>query len=201
MRIKPRLLKRWQFSASVLAPAVVLLTITAGVVVGFVLWSTADVDRRSLERQTELVRNIVADEVAKVPRAQESIAIWDDAIEHTRRGLDKDWVDNNLGIWMYEYYGYDHVVLFDQADQPIYTMSGGVAPAPALFVSEKSMLMKEVAALRALLGAGALQARPLSSRKLWTCVRSMAGRLSSASSRSSPTPERSCRSRAANTCI
>ena len=50
------------------------------------------------------------------------------------------------------------MVLFDQADQPIYTMSGGVAPAPALFVSEKSMLMKEVAALRALLGAGALQA-------------------------------------------
>ncbi|MDP1732052.1 MAG: EAL domain-containing protein [Devosia sp.] len=157
MRIKPRLLKRWQFSASVFAPAVLLLAITAAAVVGFVLWSTADVDRRSLLRQTELVRNILAEEVAKVPRAQESIAIWDDAIERTKFKFDKDWIDNNLGIWMYEYYGHDHVVVFDQDDEPIYTMSDGVSPETTLFASERSLLTREVAAMRALIASGALQ--------------------------------------------
>jgi diguanylate cyclase (GGDEF)-like protein len=158
MRTKPRLLKRWQFSASVLAPAVLLLAITAAVVVGFVLWSAADVDHRSLQRQTELVRNILAEEVAKVPHAQESIAIWDDAIEHTKIEFDKDWIDNNLGIWMHAYYGHDHVVLFDQDDEPIYTMSEGLAPATELFASEKNSLMQEVAAMRALIASGALEA-------------------------------------------
>ena len=158
MRIKPRLLKRWQFSAGVLAPAILSLVITASVVLGYVLWSTADVDERALQRQAELVSNVLAQAIDEVPHAQESIAIWDDAIVNTKIAPNKDWIDNNLGIWMYEYYGLDHVIIFDEADKPIYTMSNGVAPAAGLFRDEGGTLIEEVSALRALIASGAMQA-------------------------------------------
>jgi diguanylate cyclase (GGDEF)-like protein len=158
MRNKPWLLKRWQFSASVLAPAILSLVLTGAAVIGYVLWSTADVDQRALQRQTELVRNVIAQEIGKVPHAQESIAIWDDAILNTKFAFDKDWIDNNLGIWMHEYYGFDHVLIFDAADQPIYTMSDGLSPAAGLFASEAGLLMPQVAALREIIADGALRA-------------------------------------------
>jgi diguanylate cyclase (GGDEF)-like protein len=158
MRDKPRRLQRWHFSAGVLAPAIVSLVVTGAAVISYVLWSTADIDQRSLQRQSELVRNVVAQEIEKVPHAQESIAIWDDAIENTKTAFNKKWIDNNLGIWLYEYYGYDHVVIFDQADQPIYTMSEGVSPAIGLFSSASGVLMPQVTALRELIAGGALNA-------------------------------------------
>lgn len=157
MRNRPRL-KRWQFSAGVLAPAVLSLVLTGAVVLGYVLWSTADIDERALQRQIELVRNVIEGEIEKVPRAQESIAIWDDAIINTKIAPNKDWIDNNLGIWMNRYYGYDHVVVLDEADRPIYTMSDGRSPAAGLFASERSALMPQIAALRELIAGGALQA-------------------------------------------
>jgi len=157
MRNEPRLLKRWQFSASVLAPAILSLVLTGAAVIGYVLWSTADIDRRALQRQTELVRQVVAQEIEKVPHAQESIAIWDDAIANTKIDFNKDWIDDNLGIWMREYFGYDHVVILDQSDRPIYTMSDGLSPAAELFASERGLLLPQVAALRGLIADGALK--------------------------------------------
>ena len=43
-----RFLARWQFQASVLAPVVLSLLVTAATVLAFVLWSTSDLDQRSL---------------------------------------------------------------------------------------------------------------------------------------------------------
>ncbi len=157
MRIKSRLLTRWQFSVSALTPAILLLVLAAAIISGFVLWSSANVDRASLERQAELVQLVIDQELARVPRTQESVALWDEAITNTRLKFREEWVDSNLGSWLYDYYGLDSVAILNDADQLIYTMSEGVSPAPELFAAQSSVLMAQVPALRALLATGAVK--------------------------------------------
>ena len=151
-------LKRWQFSARVLTPSVIWLFFALAMVTGFVLWSSANVDRTSLERQTELVQAVAGQELARIPRTQESVTLWDEAIANTAVAFDKEWVDNNLGVWLYEYYGFNSVVILNEADEPIYTMSDGTAPAPELFAAERARFAELVAALRAQLRQGAVAA-------------------------------------------
>jgi diguanylate cyclase (GGDEF)-like protein len=157
MRIKPRLLTQWRFSVSALTPAILLLVMAAAIIFGFVLWSSANVDRASLERQTGLVQFVIDQELARVPRTQESVALWDEAITNTKLTFDEEWVDGNLGSWLYEYYGLDSVAILNETDQLIYTMSEGVSPAPELFAAQSSVLMAQVPALRALLATGAIE--------------------------------------------
>ena len=157
MRIEPRLLTQWRFSASALTPAILLLVMAAAIIFGFVLWSSANVDRASLDRQTGLVQFVIDEELAKVPRTQESVALWDEAITNTKLTFDEEWVDSNLGGWLYEYYGLDSVAILNESDQLIYTMNEGVSPAPELFAAQSSVLMAQVPALRALLATDAVK--------------------------------------------
>ncbi len=158
MRLTPRFRRRWQFSVSILAPAVISMVLTALAVLGFVAWSTNGIDRTALERETRLVAAAFERQVEQIPYAQESVAIWDDALIYTRDAYDKEWLDNNLGVWMYDYYGFDAVAVLDETNAPIYTMTGGVAPSPGLFSAERATIAPLVAEIRSAVAAGALDA-------------------------------------------
>src|SRR5687768_1175132 len=119
---------RWQFSVSVIAPTVILLMVTALAVAAFVIWTTRGIDERSLERQSALAARALERQIEEIPYAQESIAIWDDAIQFAKLAPDKDWLDNNLGVWMYDYYGFDAVAVVSDSNVPTYTMTDGAAP-------------------------------------------------------------------------
>ena len=131
MRFRHRLLRRWQFSVTVLAPAIASLALTAVAVVSFVVWSTNGIDERSVDRQIRLAAVAMERQIAQVPYAQESVAIWDDAIVNTRQRFNKSWLDNNLGTWMNEYYGFDAIAVLDDRNEPIYTAVGSDSPSAA----------------------------------------------------------------------
>ena len=57
--MKAQFLARWQFQASVLAPVVLSLLVTAATVLAFVLWATSDLDERSLQREMQLASHIL----------------------------------------------------------------------------------------------------------------------------------------------
>jgi diguanylate cyclase (GGDEF)-like protein len=135
---------------------VLAILVAVGIVIGFVLWATADLDRRSLERETELLTRIMSDEVAQIPHDQQSVAIWDDAVENTAVHFDPGWIDINLGSWMASYFGHDEVFILDARDRPVYAMGQGHAADPGLFSGDLEDIAPLVRQMRQLLAGGAL---------------------------------------------
>lgn len=157
MQVGSRRLRRWQFSVGVVAPAVLLLVLTAVAVAAFVMWSANGIDARALDRQDSLASRALERQIAEIPHAQESVAIWDDAITYAKLAFDQEWLDNNLGTWMGEYYGFDAVAVLSYRDEPIYTMVDGMSPSPAFFEEAVHVFAPLVAEVRSKIAAGGLE--------------------------------------------
>ena len=121
------MLERWQFSASVLLPVVLALGITAAAVLGFVFWSTANIDERAAVRQSEMLQQVIQTRRSQLIRELSSIASKDDAVVNTKLMFNFNWVDNNLGRWMYNFFGHQRTMVFGADNQPLYVMHDGMA--------------------------------------------------------------------------
>jgi diguanylate cyclase (GGDEF)-like protein len=147
---------RWSFSLSVIAPTVILLVATALAVTAFLVWIANGIDQRSLESQSRLAARALERQIAEIPYAQESVAIWDDAIQYAKFTPDKEWLDNNLGVWMGEYYGFNAVAVVSEEDVPTYTMSEETSPSPEFFSKHWPVLSPLLAELRRNIKGGAI---------------------------------------------
>src|SRR5690242_18683628 len=96
--------KRWHFSARVLAPTAASLLITGAAVFAFILWSTQDIDKNADAHESALAAGALQKTIESVPHNQQSVAIWDDAIQNTKVEVNKDWLDSNMGVWMGSFY-------------------------------------------------------------------------------------------------
>src|SRR5262245_52070630 len=77
--------------------------------------------RQQREAQAAVTRNIL-----KLPKEQETIAIWDDPILRIQRRVpDTDWLHQNIGAWLNTNFGHDEVYILDGHDRPIYALAGG----------------------------------------------------------------------------
>lgn len=135
-----------------------LAAFSLAMVVGFGLFATLKADRDSLERQKTFVNTGIAAELTEMTRQQTSVAVWDDSVLAARRG-DQGWMAENLGEWMYAYYGQDRVYVLDPGGAPIYAMRDGKTVFPPDFADDGSVVEPPLAKLRALMrdaaGAGA----------------------------------------------
>jgi diguanylate cyclase (GGDEF)-like protein len=127
MQPKTSTLERWQFSAAVLLPVVLALVITAAAVLGFVFWSTANIDERALERQSAMFRQVIEARRTQLEHELASVAVRDDTVVNTRLMFNFNWVDRNLGKWMHEFFGHNRIVVLDALAQPLYMMEDGVS--------------------------------------------------------------------------
>ncbi len=76
----------------------------------FLSWSTESIDKVSIDRQIGVVRYDVGLFRAQVDHDQESVTVWDDAIEAVRQhetAAAQEWMRVNLGAWMLSYFGHD----------------------------------------------------------------------------------------------
>ena len=103
----------FQVTLTVLA----LAAFSLAMVIGFGFFATLKADRDSLEKQKIFVTNGIADEIAAVVRQQQSVTVWDDSIINAKAG-NQTWMAENLGEWMYAYYGHDRVYVLDDAGRP-----------------------------------------------------------------------------------
>jgi diguanylate cyclase (GGDEF)-like protein len=147
-----------RFFSAVLAPVVICLIVTAAATLGFILWSAQGVDQRSLEHETNLARFVTRSQLDRIPNDQESATIWDEAIIHTKQNFDLDWLNSNLGVWMSEYFGHDEVIILNDQDRPIYTMTGGKSVEPSVSRSELADVQPMVAELRGKIANGGIDA-------------------------------------------
>jgi diguanylate cyclase (GGDEF)-like protein len=103
--------------------AAIILNIVAA---GLLYWSTSEADRIAIERQRALVDLVVSQLRATIAHDQESVTVWDDAVQRVR-GQDGEWIDENLGTWMNTYFGHDASYIIDPENRPIYASVDGAA--------------------------------------------------------------------------
>ena len=122
------------FLTHIVLPVAATVAAVAAIVALLLVWSTRQVDHAAQARQQRLVALIVHDSIAALAHDQEASTVWDDAVlQLRRRPIDPAWLDANLGVWFYTYYGHDRVYIVDPRGRPIYAMQDGRrAPAERL---------------------------------------------------------------------
>lgn len=136
-----------------MAPVVLALAVAATTVVTFLLWSTAELDSATLERERELARRVVATEGRHIAHDQLSATLSDDAVKHTRFGYDRDWVSVNLGQRMHAHFGHNRAFVLDPTNRPLFAMDQGQTVTPDLYYADREAYAPIVESLRATLRA------------------------------------------------
>ncbi|HEY9011164.1 MAG TPA: EAL domain-containing protein [Devosia sp.] len=141
-----------------MAPVVLSLLVTAATVLAFILWSTSDLDEQSRLRELKLAEHILDEQRQTIPHDQQSVTIWDDAIERAKLNFDPEWVDNNLGSWMYEFFGHDRTFVLNDENQPIFAQSQGYPVNLGIYDADERVYRRLVEQLRERIAAGAVDA-------------------------------------------
>lgn len=118
------------------------------------LWATHEADRVAVERQHRLVELLISQLRSGVAHDQESVTVWDDALNAVQSGRSAKWIDANLGSWMHTYFGHDGAYVVNPQDNPIYAFAAGVAPHGSNYQTIKVSAAPLVAQLRKRLRVG-----------------------------------------------
>jgi len=109
-----------------LAVASVLTVVAAALLVlGGVWWSAKRADQAAKDRLYQTVSYAVAKTARQIPYDQESVAYWDDAVVNTRNAFNEAWADENLGVWMFDYFKHDRTNVLDTNNRIVYAMADG----------------------------------------------------------------------------
>ncbi|TPK99408.1 MULTISPECIES: EAL domain-containing protein [unclassified Mesorhizobium] len=130
-----------------------VLTLAAfalAIVVGFGFYAAGQADNASLERQKMFIADGLQDQIAAVEREQESVSVWDDAIANVRAG-NQTWIEENLSVWMYTYYGHNRVYILDAANHAIHAMREGKVVDASAYGEDQPVLLPAIEKLRGML--------------------------------------------------
>ncbi len=127
--------------------ALVLFGVLLLAVVAFAGWSA---NRTSLVRERQLVENALDESVSRVLDQQKAIAWWDDAVSNVQaRPMDREWVDTNIGLYFYETYSHDEVIIVDQHNRPVYaTVDGEFSDVAEAYAKHRTVFDMIVAEAR-----------------------------------------------------
>jgi diguanylate cyclase (GGDEF)-like protein len=143
------------FETRIAMPTVATIILVALVVGALLSWSTTQADLIEKHRQEELAGVVMRQSIAKLGYEQEASTIWDESITHSKAAKhDADWFDNNLGIWLHEYYGHDQAFILDPEGRPIYAMAGGKRAQTSSYRAVADSVRKLAGELRARLRYG-----------------------------------------------
>ncbi|MBZ9865093.1 EAL domain-containing protein [Mesorhizobium sp. CA15] len=127
-----------------------LATFALAIVVGFGFYATSQADDASLVRQKMFIADGLKDQIASVQREQESVSVWDDAIINVRAG-NQTWIEENLSVWMYTYYGHNRVYILDAANHAIHAMREGKVVDASAYGEDQPTLLPIIEKLRRML--------------------------------------------------
>ncbi|MEQ1709578.1 MAG: EAL domain-containing protein [Terricaulis sp.] len=127
--------------------ALALFGVLLVVIVAYAGWSA---NRAAVVRERQLVENALDQSVSRVLDQQKAIAWWDDAvIAVTGPRPDLEWIETNFGVFFYETYGHDEVIIIDGQNRPIYANVGGeLSDATRAYASHQDVLDRVVAEAR-----------------------------------------------------
>ena len=115
--------------------------------VGFMLWAARSIDEGRLAEESYFVREGLHDYLDRVPHEQENFTIWDDAVLMLRAN-DHDWIRDNLGEWVHDYFGHDEIYILDPANAPVYALDDGRTLPPQEYAGRAAQIGPLVEQLR-----------------------------------------------------
>lgn len=123
----------------------VTLTCAAAVLLGGFAWLAAvKVDDLSLRRQADFVQQGLEEQIAALPREQESIAKWDDAFLYAKQ-RNHEWLLDNIGRWTSQYFGHDRTYIFDDTNRLMFAFRDGADAMPPRLGSDDGQEMTALA--------------------------------------------------------
>lgn len=99
--------------------------ITAILIAGFAWLASMKIDEISRIRQGDFVKQGLQEQIKAVPREQESVTQWDDAVLYAKM-RNHDWLVENIGKWTHDYFGHDRTYVFDDTDRLMFAMRDGI---------------------------------------------------------------------------
>lgn len=125
----------------------VLVTLTCAAAVllcGFAWLAAVKVDDLSLRRQADFVQQGLEEQIAALPREQESIAKWDDAFLYAKQ-RNHEWLLDNIGRWTSQYFGHDRTYIFDDTNRLMFAFRDGADAMPPRLGSDDGQEMTALA--------------------------------------------------------
>lgn len=104
-------------------------------------------DESALARQERFAARSLAAAIEILPQQQRSATVWDDAIRNVAAG-DEEWMDENLGVWMQEYFGHHENYILDQTDAPLFASVLGEIRSPEAYFARAAVIAPLVSQLR-----------------------------------------------------
>ncbi|MBI1204924.1 MAG: EAL domain-containing protein [Rhodopseudomonas sp.] len=108
---------------SVVVPIGVIVAVAIVCIVVAVLSSAQRADEFAIAHEKQLFSGALTEYGRRVLREVDSVATSEGAVAHIRRKLDQPWVKQRAGAWLEGFFKHDYVLLFDERDEPIYTLS------------------------------------------------------------------------------
>ena len=112
------------------------------------------IDSKAAAREGKLALLALDAERIELAVEQQSATVWDDALEAVF-ARDMKFIEDNLGVWMHDYFDHDESYILTPQGQPIYAAIGGATVDPAAMLNAEPVIGALVSRLRAVTaGAG-----------------------------------------------
>ena len=109
----------------VLRPSFVIGALTGLLLIATPFYFAQQADKSAAEREQQVVANGVANYVREVAHAAVSETVWDDAIKHLDNRYDKEWAQENIGIYFADSKNFESAFVLDASGKLIYAMRHG----------------------------------------------------------------------------
>ena len=149
---------RWQLSPNALLPGILTMVAATLAVLGFIFWTTNNIDERALERQVTMATQVLAAQRERVRHDQESVAIWDQTVTATIINFDQAWIDINLNKWVHDYFGHARLAVLDASDRPVDVMRDGKTMALGDYAGMEPSVAPLVRQMRGIIASGGVSA-------------------------------------------
>ncbi|WP_262271878.1 putative bifunctional diguanylate cyclase/phosphodiesterase [Microvirga yunnanensis] len=106
-------------------------------------------DSISVERQVRTTRHAIHSSVYELSKQQQTIAVWDQAVQELHSpSTNWQWVNDEIGVWLYQLFGHDQVYILDPHNAPVYAMTDGERASADQFLRVKSDLQTLINGVR-----------------------------------------------------
>ncbi len=127
-----RHLRPTPFFTRVAVPSLLALAFVASALAGVALFAADQANQLSGHRQEMLIRASIKEREARIGYEQESITVWNESLKQASAAApDLIWFDDNLGIWLHDYYGHDEAYVLRPDGRPFYAMRDGKRTEPS----------------------------------------------------------------------
>ncbi|WP_198598267.1 diguanylate cyclase domain-containing protein [Mangrovicella endophytica] len=145
---------RW---LAVAVPAGLAIALIGGLACMLLAMSVREANELVVQRDRSLAASILQQAVQSIAHNQESVTAWDEAVTHLQGPLDPEWIDDNMGLWMNMYFGFERLVVLDPQDRPVYASQGDSRADPSTFQDLEPTARSMIADVRQALASGKWQ--------------------------------------------